>query len=337
MRPYRLLLATCLTVTAVSADEVLFKSGDRLTGTVKSVADGKMSFASKVAGDLTLKLDDIATFSTDGPVTLVLADGTSLAQTAAPADAGVIRLQPEAGAPARLLPLADLLKLNPEPVRWKGAVVAGATFARGNTHSETASLAADAVRRSETDRISLGAAYFSSKQRDNTTRKESTTADNWFLKGQYDHFFSAQTYGYGNLRYEKDRIANLEKRVSPGLGFGYQWAERKDRTFSTEGGASWIYEQYSEPSETRTYLAGRLAYHLDQAFNDHVKAFHNLEYLPSLERFDAFLVNADIGLRAALTASLVLEAKAQMAHNAQPADNRDKNDLRYILGLGWTF
>ena len=31
------------------------------------------------------------------------------------------------------------------------------------------------------------------------------------------------------------------------------------------------------------------------------------------------------------------EAKAQMAYNSQPCEDRDKKDLRYILGVGWSF
>ena len=76
---------------------------------------------------------------------------------------------------------------------------------------------------------------------------------------------------------------------------------------------------------------------MDRTFNDYVKGFHNLEYFPSLERVDSFLVNTDVGLRAALTARMALEAKAQMAYNSQPAEGRDKKDLRYILGVAWTF
>ena len=42
-------------------------------------------------------------------------------------------------------------------------------------------------------------------------------------------------------------------------------------------------------------------------------------------------------MRAALTSRLALEAKAQMAYNSKPAEGRDKKNLRYILGVGWTF
>ena len=317
---------------AALADEVLFKSGDRLTGTVKSLAGGKMLFDSKVAGPLTLNMEDIQTFSTDAPIEIALADGSTINQKISAAAAGQVAV--DAG---RTLPFGSIAKLNPEKPAWKGIVSAGATFVRGNTKSETASVGVEAARRTDVDRITLGAGYYTAKQRDNTTRDNSTTADNWFLKGQYDYFFSETMYGYGNIRYEKDRIANLDMRLTPGLGLGYQWIEQADLNFSTEAGANWVYEKYQDPDETRTYMAGRLAYHVDKSFNDHVKAFHNLEYIPSFERIDTYLVNADIGMRAAMTARLALEAKAQLAYNSQPSAGRDKKDLRYILGVGWTF
>lgn len=327
----------CLAVTTAFGDEVLFKSGDRLSGTVKAVAGGKMTFDSKVAGPVTLNMADIKTFSTDAPIEIALADGTVLSQKVAASDEGYVSAIAGATAQPQSIALANVAKVNPEKVKWTGIVSAGATFVRGNTKSDTAALSAEAARRSESDRITLGAGYYSAKQRDNSTRDSSTTADNWFLKGQYDYFFSEKFYGYGNLKYEKDRIANLDMRLTPGVGVGYQWIEKPDLNFDTEAGFAYVYEKYSDPSDTRNYMAGRLAYHLDKSFNDHVKAFHNLEYIPSFERVDTFLVNTDVGLRAAMTARLSLEAKAQMAYNSQPSEGRDKKDLRYILGVGWAF
>jgi putative salt-induced outer membrane protein YdiY len=326
-------VAGCIGAAAVTlADEVQFKSGDRLTGTVKSMADGKMLFDSKVAGPIVLKMDDIDTFSTDAPIEIALSDGSIVNKKVSASEGGQVTIDAN-----KTLPFGNIAKLNPEKPAWKGIISAGATFVRGNTKSDTASVGVEAARRSEVDRITLGAGYYTAKQRDDSTRDNHTTADNWFLKGQYDYFFSEKFYGYGNVRYEKDRIADLDMRLTPGAGLGYQWVERADLNISTEAGMNWVYERYQEPDETRTYMAGRLAYHVDKSFNDYVKAFHNLEYIPSFERFDTYLVNSDVGMRAALTSRLALEAKAQMAYNSKPAEGRDKKDLRYILGVGWTF
>ncbi len=324
--------ACCFCATLLVADQVVFKSGDRLTGAVKSVAGGKMVFESVVAGPLTLNMADIHTFSSDNPIEIVRSSGAVMQQKVAAAADGRVTVEGVGE-----LALADIVKINPEKVKWTGVVSAGANFVRGNTKSDTAAISVDAARRSEKDRTTFGAGYYTSKQRDNSTRDSSTIADNWFVKGQYDYFFTEKLYGYGNLRYEKDRIANLDMRLTPGAGLGYQWIEKADLNFATEAGLAYVFEEYTDPDDTREYMAGRLAYHLDKAFNEQVKAFHNLEYIPSFERVDTFLVNTDVGLRAAMTARLSLEAKAQMAYNSQPSEGRDKKDLRYILGVGWNF
>lgn len=337
MRNTWLLAAACMAMASASADVVHFKSGDRLTGKIGTVADGKMTFVSKVAGKLTLDMADIKTFATDAPVELALADGSVVLQQVAAAGEGQVTVRPGEAAPPQTIDLAAVAKINPEKPHWTGAVVAGALVARGNTKSETASVSADAARRTDDDRIALGGGYFFANQRDNTTRESSTSEDNWFLKGKYDYFFSEKFYGYANIKYEKDRIADLDMRLAPGAGLGRQWIEKPDCNFFTEGGFSWVYERYTDPDESRTYMAARLAYHLDKAFNSHVKGFHSMELLPSLEDIEAFLVNTDVGLRAAMTERMFIEAKAQLTYNAQPADEREKEDLRYVLGVGVAF
>jgi len=334
-------LAACAAAVFLSAvshgDEVVFKSGDRLTGAVKSVADGKMVFDSKVAGTLTLNTADIETFSTDAPIEVVKPDGTSQMLKVAASEGGSVSVLTAGAAQPQTMAIADMAKINPEKPRWKGAVVAGVTMVRGNTKSTAANIDANAQLRRENDRISLAAGYYYANQRDNATRQDNTTLNSWLIKGQYDYFFSDKMYGYGNMKLEKDRISNLDMRLTTGAGLGYQWIEQADLNFSTEAGLAYVSERYFSPSETRQNMAGRLAYHLDKAINDKVKAFHNLEYLPSLERADTFLGNADVGLRAALTSKLAFEAKAQLAYNSHPSAGLDKKDMRYILGLGWTF
>jgi len=327
----------CLSAVMVSADQVEFKSGDRLTGTIKSVAGGKMIFDSAVAGPLTLKMDSIKTFSTDNPIEIVQTNGVSVVQKVVAGAEGMVMVQPEAAKPAQTLALADIATVNPEKVKWVGSVVAGAVLARGNTESSTASVGAEATRRSDDTRIYLGAGYYFANQRDNNTGDDSTIADNWFLKGKYDYFFTKQFFGYANMKYEKDRIASLEMRLTPGAGLGYQWIERPDLNFFTEAGLTYVHEKYTDPDDTRDYMAARVAYHVDFAVNSYVKGFHNLEIIPNVEEYEAFLINTDVGIRADLTARLFLEGKAQLAYNSEPSDNREKKDLRYTLGIGWTF
>ena len=76
---------------------------------------------------------------------------------------------------------------------------------------------------------------------------------------------------------------------------------------------------------------------MDRKFNEQVLGFHNLEYLPSLEDASDFNVNADAGVRASLTKTMFTEFKVEWKYDATPAPDASKNDLRYLLGLGWSF
>lgn len=327
----------CVLAFTVSADEVLFKSGDRLQGTVVKVAGGKMVFASKVAGKVTLNMADIKTFSTDAPITIVLTDGTVVEQQVSVAAAeGQITVAPDTATP-QAVAFDAIGTVNPDKVKWTGIVAVGMNFTRGNTKSDTLNVAGDAVRRTVNDRSTAALGYIFTKQRDNNTRDTTTTADKWFVRGQYDYFFSPKFYGYSNLRVEKDRIADLDLRVTPGIGGGYQWIERPDFKFFTEAGLSYVYEKYNNPSVTEKHVAARFAYKAEKTLSDTVLAYHSLEFIPSVEDLDFFLANVDFGLRMALTGRLSLDAKALLAYNSEPAAGRDKKDWQYILGVGWTF
>ena len=210
----------CAVVVAASADEIRFKSGDRLTGTVLKVDGGKMTFSSAVAGKVTVNMADIETFSTDVPIRIVLADGTVGERQVVAVEAGNrIALRENAGE-THVVPLDDIGKINPDKVKWTGIVAAGMTLTRGNTKSDTINLSVDAVRRSEDDRSTVALGYTFAKQRNNATRETTTSADKWFARGQYDHFLSTKLYTYANLRVEKDRISDLKMRLTPGAGFG---------------------------------------------------------------------------------------------------------------------
>jgi hypothetical protein len=42
-------------------------------------------------------------------------------------------------------------------------------------------------------------------------------------------------------------------------------------------------------------------------------------------------------VRADMTQSFFIEAKVELTHNSTPASGNVKDDLRYIMGVGWKF
>lgn len=319
-----------------SADVVLFKSGDRLTGTVQSLSDGKMSFASEAVGAVAIKLADVQTFSADAPVEFVLEGGRVTKQQAFASEcAGKTRLFDGSE-----VELSKIVQINPKPeekVKWSGKVTAGVDIVRGNTHTTAETLAYEVARRSEELRLSSIGNYYHKITENVSTGTKSTTVANWSLKGQADWFFSEKNYVYGNTRFEKDRVANVDGRITSGVGYGRQWIERKDLNLSTEGGLTWVHERYQHLSKNRRYMASRFSYHIDKTLWSKVKLYHNFEWLPSANENHYYLLNADAGLQAPLTARLAFDAKVQYAYNSDPSNRIKHADLRYLFGLSWIF
>jgi len=318
-------------------DEVLFKNGDRITGKVVSVAEGKMIIDSKLAGTITVDMAEVKTFTTDAPIAVRTKDGQRLNAPAATGGPGTIKLNTPAAAAAgqRTVPFDDLKYVNFSEA-WTGSVVAGAMFTRGNSFSDQVNVALDLTRRTEQDRWIFGAAYNFGRQRSGGAGDSFTSTDNWFASGEYDYFLNPKLFVYGSLRYDHDRIADLDYRLTPSLGVGYQWLDAPDLKFATEAGIAYVVEHFDDDT-SNDHLAAKLAYHVRKKFNESVELFHNLEYYPSLERFDDYLVITDAGVRATLTQKLFAEYKLEFRYDSTPAAGASRSDLRHLVGVGWKF
>jgi putative salt-induced outer membrane protein YdiY len=306
-----LLLLAC--APNVRADEVRFQNGDRVSGVVTR-ADGKVIIRSPLFGTISADEKEIASVTTAPTIS-----ATTLATTTPAAIQPVVPAQPVA------------------PKKWSGSLVAGAIVQRGNAHTEDYRVAFDATRKGDHNTLTLSAAYAFGQSRNPDTGNENVTADNWFGQAKLDHSLSERWYDYAIARVEQDNVANLDLRVSPGVGLGYRWINRDATHFNTEAGITWIWEQYDTQGSTE-HFAARLAYHLDHKLNQSVSLVHNVEYLPSVtDPFGDFNLNADAGLRAMLTKSMFAEMKVEWKYDSTPAPDAEKNDLRYTLGLGWNF
>jgi hypothetical protein len=202
-----------LLASAVAADEILFLNGDRLTGKIVKAEGGKLTIKTESAGDVTVDLAKVKTFSTDEPIVLKSGD-TTLRSKVAPGADGTVQVVPVEGGPPQAIALKDVTQINPPPVKWTGSLTANALVTRGNSETENVGATFNAVRRSEHDRITLGAGYYYGRQKDKDTGDDETTINNWFVFGKYDYFLTKKFYLYGSVRAEQDEIADLDLRLT---------------------------------------------------------------------------------------------------------------------------
>lgn len=327
-------LALCLTGSAALADEVLMKNGDRLSG--KITFDGsKLTIETKNEGKLSVDLKDVKTFSSDSPADVVLSDGQKLHGRIDSGADGNITLAPPEG-PVQVVPFGQLHAINPPPVRWSGSILLGGLLARGNTDSDSFNASADLDHKTERDEISLHGQYFFSRQRVPGDGVHETV-DDLLGRAKYQYTFAPKWYAYASVEAEHDVIAGLDLRLAPSVGVGFQWVDQPTFSFSTEAGIGYLYRQYAHNNGETGSPDARLAYHLKAKLNDKVNIFHNMEYLPGLDRIDNYFFDTDLGLRAALTSKFYGEIKIEYQYDSAPAPGHGPNDTRVTLGVGVTF
>jgi putative salt-induced outer membrane protein YdiY len=331
-------LALALAAAAARADELRFANGDRLTGTVVSMAEGKLVFTSVLAGKVTLPMADLETFSTDGPVEIELDDGTRLKQPVSGAEAGSVRLR-GGELDGQSFVLARATRINPEPLVWHGSIAAGAQAQRGNTITDSGHVDFAARRRTDVDRITLDAGYLGARETDEDPMPDetNTTQRRVFGGGQYDYFLTKKLYGYGRVNAEKDGVALLDLRLLTSLGAGWQIWELPRRSLSLESGVSWVSEHFSDDTPDDGFLALRAAWNYDQGLSDRLRFFHTGEWFPGLEAGSGQLIKTSSGLRTALTDVWFLEAKVRFDWDSQPAEDANRRDVVYLVNVGWSY
>jgi putative salt-induced outer membrane protein YdiY len=328
-------IALCATATRVSADQIVFKNGDKLTGTIKSIDDGKITINTAESGDVKVDAAAIETFSTDEPITLRLSDGTTINR----------KIEPDANGQVQIvggllgnqhLPISSIDAINPPSAVWKAEIKFGGLVLRGNTSSESVNFGLDVSRTTEKDIISFDANYLYGRTKDRTTGAKTYTADNWDADAKYEYNFTKKFYGFAEADVSRDRLAFQQLRFNPSAGVGYRWFTKPIFSFATEGGIAWVYEDYTNGTPRREDVSLKLAYHLTSKLNDYVMIFHDLSYFPSLENGNVYIVNTDAGLRATVTKHFFTEFKFVLDYDSQPAIGALKTNTRYQLDVGYS-
>ncbi len=337
------LAAWLLLGAPLHADQVLLKNGDRLTGKIVALGDGKLVLNTDQVGQITVPAENIATFQSDSAIAIHLKDGTVLNQPAVAADPGQFAIAQGPALRPQTFALADVASINPPPKpqpKWTGNLSAAVTSTHGNTKAEAVSASVSVARRSEKDRTTAGADYGKTKQRDRDTGEEKTTEDWWRAKAQYDYFFTKKFFGFLNGRYEKDAIADLDRRVVVGGGAGYQWIETDRTSFSTGLGLASLYEKFDvDPpaDDSNSQISLQAGYNFDHRITDTLRFVHDLTYYPSLEQFSDYYLTTTAELRASLTKTMFANFKVIFNYDESPAAGQGSTDVKYLLGVGMTF
>jgi putative salt-induced outer membrane protein YdiY len=230
--------------------------------------------------------------------------------------------------------------------KWETSAAAGATLTKGNSDTFLGTLSLSAVRKAERDEILLGASatYGTTEQEVETTfpsgvtltsEEDETTTANANAFGQYNHLFTDRFYAGVRLDILHDAVADVKYRATLSPLAGYYLIKNPTTRLAVEAGPSLIAEKVGDESDE--YLALRFAERFEHKFSDRAKVWQSVEYLPQVDDFENYLINAEVGAEAALTTKLSLRAVFQDTYDNVPAPGRKKNDMKFITSLVYKF
>ncbi len=315
------------------ADELIFKNGDRLTGTVMRLVHGKLSFESDVVGHVMVAVDELESFSTQEPIELQLTDGRTVSDRVVRADAGSVRF---AGDRSKVA-FTEIEEINPEPVQWHGSLAAGLVVERGDTDSQEAHIDFNARRETDAYRLRFRLRYKGDRSRSGGSNYN-TTDRLLRVTSQYDLPINNRYFWYLRGRGERDGVADLVLRTILGSGIGYKLIDRSDFSFEVQAGPAWVRDDYKDSSLDTDYPSGVIRWDLTKDLHDMVSFFHEGEWTPSLREFnDKQLLITETGLRVDLVKGWFGEAKMHWELDTDPASGKERQNLDYIFALGWGF
>ena len=240
----------------------------------------------------------------------------------------VLGIGPAVSAQDTLLPQKqDTLPAQKSP--WESSAAIGLTLARGNSDLLLFTGNVKAVRKTKENEWAFGA---DATYGENNSVK---SAELFHAFGQYNRVFENNFYAYARVDGLHDSIADLKYRLLISPGAGYYFIKNEKTQLSGEVGPGFIYER--QGGNTHSYLTLRVAERLEHKFNDRTRLWQSLEFLPQVDNFNNYIINAEIGIDTALTKKLSLRTYVQDTYDNEPAPLRKKNDVKLVTALAYTF
>lgn len=213
---------------------------------------------------------------------------------------------------------------------WRGSIGASLSSASGNNESVSATLSADAVRKTPDDKIAASLqSLYGRREKAGVTER---TASLFRASVRYDRDFSESTYGFVGVDTEKNKLADLKWRHSPSAGAGLHLRKSDAFTFDVFAGYSYSREAlYS--GTTRTFDEVLFGEETTHKFSEQTSFRQRLVLYPNLSESGEYRLVFDAALLAPLIARWNLTLNVSTRYQSNPPLGVRKNDTLVFAGL----
>lgn len=328
---YFALFALTVFASPLYADQIVLENGDRLTGTVVSSESGILTFSTDYSDPVKIQASKIREVITDTPVEVHLSEGEVLKGSLKTVEEGKVAVESSTDRETTVVQWANVQSINPpDTKKWTGNISLGGSQQSGNTDRLSASVGAEAMRKTEIDRFGMRFLFNYAKEDGELSNRNTYGA----LK--YDYFFTEKIYGYTGVELLADKFKDIKLRTVVGPGVGYQFWDYPDKSLGVEAGISYFSEDHIEAADD-DWVTARLAANLKWILAEPLVLTDALLIYPSLEDTGEYQLRNEAGITSPLLAGWSLKLSNIIEHDSNPPASIEKDDIYWILSLVYGF
>jgi putative salt-induced outer membrane protein YdiY len=337
--------------TLASADTVIFKNGDKLSGTFIEMQDKKLTFKSDAVGDVSIALEKIQSLSVQKPAVLLGSDRKPIRGQIELQESGDWQVtsngasQTVGAGAVEIVLTQDAYHAEVEAPAtlwqdWSGSINFGYAIQSGDEKSSTLSGSVIATRERPHDlvfmrhwRTNYGLNMLFARAREDG---ELVNSDAITTNLRQDYLFSSRDFVFGTAQLDHINAQGLYLRQTYGGGLGRDFIHTNRTLFSATGGAAYIREKFVTGPFNQS-SEGAIGEKLSIQMNSRLHFVHTLGFFPDLEHRSRYHADASANLALKINRRFVANAGAIDQYISKPAPGTKNNNVAFTTGLGYTF
>jgi hypothetical protein len=323
---------------APKTDVVVLVNGDHLTGEVKELAQGKLTFKTDNAGTLYIEWDKIVSLESRQRLQLELSSGDRrIGSVAATTTSRQLQLKDAKTGDIVILPLNEIVRIYPidegnRLARFDGYLTAGYNYTKANNLQEfvfTGGLSTTQEKR----RWSLDASTAVA------TQDGAKDTQRYDVTGQLRRFLPRRWFRQATVQFESNQELGLDLRTSAGGAFGRYLLQSHDQEWAWYAGANLTQEQQVAQANRRDVEAlFGTQYALYRYDTPERTVYADLRVLPSLTDSGRIRSAVTARCRYEIVKDFFFELSVYGTYDNRPgADARSNSDYGTETSLGFTF
>jgi len=330
MRILASVLLFSMVTVSLADDEIKLKNGDRVTGKITAMANGKLTIETKHSGKLQVDWTQVESVKTDEPIKLKLVTGEWLEGKVSAGAEGRIKVESAGAAAPVEVDYAKVKSINESPAAWHGKISAAANSSRGNTNSRNFLISGEATRETEGDLL-FAKAIFRYGESDGILDER-----NSYGIGKYQYKLDPKLYLFVSEELSADTFKDLSLNSTTAAGVGYNVLRQKEIDLSAEVGIAYMSNNHNiDPDES--HLGARVAVYLRWQLPLGFELKDNFTIYPNFEDSQDYQLRNELTLGTSLGAGWDLLFGWIREYDKSPSAGRESKDDTVFVGLGYTF